>query len=158
MTSCGLNNGPLKGEGIYEARIACQLWSKDGTGRYDVGNPARLLIEHPYITQDKKDGDESAVQYIANMRDGAVAGFKYFKITEPTDITICISGVAKGEMLVSDTADFGKCVHVQVDVNERKSYYSVRLPEIYGETALYFKYLGEGKVDFFQFELKKGGE
>ena len=158
MTSCGLNNGPLKGEGIYEARIACQLWSKDGTGRYDVGNPARLLKEHPYITQDKKDGDESAIQYIANMRDGAVAGFKYFKITEPTDITICISGVAKGEILVSDTADFGKCVHVQVDVNERKSYYSVRLPEIYGETALYFKYLGEGKVDFFQFELKKGGE
>ena len=158
MTSCGLNNGPLKGEGIYEARIACQLWSKDGTGRYDVGNPARLLKEHPYITQDKKDGDESAIQYIANMRDGAVAGFKYFKITEPTDITICINGVAKGEILVSDTADFGKCVHVQVDVNERKSYYSVRLPEIYGETALYFKYLGEGKVDFFQFELKKGGE
>ena len=89
------------------------------------------------------------------MRDGAVAGFKYFEITDPTDIVICVSGVAKGEMLVSDTADFGRCVRLPVDVNDKKSYYSVRLPEIYGETALYFKYLGEGNVNFFQFELRK---
>ena len=39
VTSCGLNGGPLKGEGRYEARIACNLWSRDGVGRYDVSSP-----------------------------------------------------------------------------------------------------------------------
>lgn len=30
VTSCGLNGGPLSGTGRYEARIACNLWSKNG--------------------------------------------------------------------------------------------------------------------------------
>ena len=32
ITSCGLNQGALKGIGFYEARIACNLWSINGTG------------------------------------------------------------------------------------------------------------------------------
>jgi hypothetical protein len=32
------------------------------------------------------------------------------------------------------------------------------LPEIHGNAALYFKYEGEGSINFFQFELKKAGE
>ncbi len=158
MTSCGLNDGWLKGEGIYEARIACNLWSKEGTGRYDVGNPKKLLKEHPYITQDKKDGDVSARQYIANMRDGAVAGFKYFEITESTNIAIWLSGAGKGEMEVSDTPDFGKSVFIPVLVDSLNTKcFQAELPEVYGKTALYFRYVGEGSVNFFQFELKGRG-
>ncbi len=36
MTSCGLNGGPLSASGSYSAGIACNLWSKEGTGRYDA--------------------------------------------------------------------------------------------------------------------------
>lgn len=158
MTSCGLNEGSLRGEGIYEARIACNLWSKNGTGRYDVGNPKKTLREHPYITQDKKDGDLSAKQYIANMREGAVAGFKYFEIDGPTNITIEISGNGAGQMLVSDTEDFKKSVVISISVqSEEKKYFNAGLPDINGKSALYFKYEGEGKVNFFSFELKKAG-
>ena len=156
MTSCGLNKGPLKGEGRYEARIACNLWSKDGVGRYDVGNPRKRLKEHPYITQDKKDGDETARQYIANMRDGAVAGFKYFEIVEPTDITIQLNGNGSGEIQVSFTSDFEECVHIPVKViSQRPEYFHAKLPKMCGNAALYFKYKGEGSVNFFQFELKR---
>ena len=155
MTSCGLNDGPLKGEGVYEARIACNLWSKVGAGRYDVGNPGKLLKEHPYITQDKKDGDATARQYIANMRDGAVAGFKYFEITDPTEIGICLNGNGNGEMLVSNTADFKESVHIPISVSSQKwQYFNTELSEIHGNAALYFKYEGEGSINFFQFELK----
>ncbi|MDD5805464.1 MAG: family 43 glycosylhydrolase [Clostridia bacterium] len=117
MTSCGLNGGPLRGEGIYEARIACHLWAKEGTGRYDIGKPKKKLKDHPYFTQDKKDGDVNARQYIANMQDGAVAGFKYFEISDPTGITIELRGHGNGEMQVSDTASFENCVHIPVKVN-----------------------------------------
>lgn len=155
MTSCGLNDGPLNGEGVYEARIACNLWSKDGAGRYDVGNPGKLLKEHPYITQDKKDGDATARQYIANMRDGAVAGFKYFEITDQTEIGICLNGNGNGEMLVSNTADFKESVHIPISVSSQKwQYFNTELSEIHGNAALYFKYEGEGSINFFQFELK----
>lgn len=156
MTSCGLNDGPLVGEGIYEARIACNLWSKEGTVRYDVGNPKKLLKEHPYITQDKKDGDASARQYIANMRDGAVTGFKYFEMAEPVDMTVWVNGRGKGCMRVSDTADFEKsvCIPVEVAAQEISSFHA-KLPEFRGKSALYFRYEGEGYVNFFQFGLKK---
>lgn len=96
MTSCGLNGYPLKGEGRYKARIACNLWSKDGTGRYDCGNPKKRYADHPYFTQDGKDGDQEARQYIANMRDGSVAGFKYFDLSQTSEITIFVRGDAKG--------------------------------------------------------------
>ncbi len=78
ITSCGLNGRPLDAQGTYEARIACNLWSKSGAGRYDEGNPKKTLKDHPYFTQNEKDGDPNATQYIANLRDHAVAGYKYF--------------------------------------------------------------------------------
>lgn len=64
VTSCGLNGGPLDGIGEYEARIACNLWSKHGVVRYDKRFNKK---EHPYFTQSGRDGDPAAVQYIANM-------------------------------------------------------------------------------------------
>ncbi len=82
ITSCGLNNMPLPGTGTYEARIACNLWAKGHeTGRYDdggCGGQKKRFAAHPHFAQDEKDNAENARQYIANMQNGATAGFKYF--------------------------------------------------------------------------------
>lgn len=159
MTSCGLNDRPLKGEGIYEARIACNLWSKTGTGRYDVGNPGKLLREHPYITQDKKDGHESAKQYIANMRDGAVAGFKYFDISCPVRIRIKLKGEGEGKVLISDSMNFEKEVAIPVKAEKEEcNFISEDTLDQKEHTALYFKYQGSGKMDFLEFEFIKEEE
>lgn len=45
MTSCGLNDGPLKGEGEYPSFIACNIFTKDE--QMYVGGAG-----HPYIMQD----------------------------------------------------------------------------------------------------------
>ena len=37
---------------------------------------------HPYLTQEGKDREQGSDQYVANMCDGAVAGFKYFDLRE----------------------------------------------------------------------------
>ena len=72
------------------------------------------------------------------MRDGAVAGFRYFEITEPTSITVWLNGTGKGEMQVSDTADFRKSVHISVEVDSQNmKCFQAELPEIYGKSALY---------------------
>ena len=106
VTSCGLNGGPLAGRGRYEARIACNLWSKDGVGRYDGSNPRRRLKDHPYFTQTGADREGNGDQYIANMRDGAVAGFKYFQMGEACRLELEVSGSGGGVMQVSEPAAF----------------------------------------------------
>ena len=106
VTSCGLNDGPLKGIGKYPARIACNLWSGEGTGRYDCKAPKRAFAKHPYFTQTGKDRECDDTQYIANMLDGAVAGFKYFEMGKASRIFVEVRGKAEGVMQVSEKKDF----------------------------------------------------
>lgn len=155
LTSCGLNGGTLIGCGRYEARIACNLWSKEGTGRYDCKSPKKRFAKHPYFTQDGKDGEEKAQQYIANMRDGAVAGFKYFEIRQLRSISVELRGKAEGKILVSNRADF-KTIAASIDVSiNTTDYIWCQAPFVLseGKQALYVKFEGEGRVDFLSFEL-----
>jgi len=152
LTSCGLNRGPLKGIGCYEARIACNLWSRDGVGRYDGKRPRKTLADHPYFTQSGKDRDNNPDQYIANMRDGAVAGFKYFQIEENTKISVTTRGDGNGKMQVSDTPDFEKiCAEISLPDCTGGT---VLLKIEKGVRALYFRYRGTGAVDFISFQLQ----
>ena len=152
VTSCGLNGGPLAGKGEYPARIACNLWSKEGTARYDRKFDKE---KHPYLTQDKKDGDEGATQYIANMRDGAVAGFKYFDIQDAQYVRIFLGGQADGVMEVSDRPDFSAlCAQVKVKAEGRKAWTCAQMSLEQGVHPLYFRFTGQGAVDFYAFELK----
>lgn len=155
MTSCGLNGGPLKGRGTYGARIACNLWSKEGTGRYDSTHAKRLFATHPYFTQDKRDGDKTARQYIANMRDGATAGFKYFSVDALTEISICIRGNAEGVMTVTKDSE-GKATLAKIPVKKLREGWNEVSASAWcenGKTALYFHYAGEGSLDFLEFTL-----
>lgn len=77
ITSCGLNGEPLEGQGEYEARIACNLRSRLGAVPYEMGRA--IGPEHPYFTQEDVPGG-MPVQYIANLTNGAMAGFKYFRL------------------------------------------------------------------------------
>ncbi|MDR2079478.1 MAG: family 43 glycosylhydrolase, partial [Treponema sp.] len=99
MTSCGLNNGPLAGTGEYEARIACNLADKKGARLFWY--PGRKGGVHPYFTQSGEDRENSGDQYIANMRDGAWAGFKYFHFQDERNITVTVRGDARGVLRVS---------------------------------------------------------
>ena len=157
ITSCGLNGKPLDGIGKYEARIACNLWAKKGTARYDGAFNRIRLSGHPYFTQSGKDREEASDQYIANMRDGAVAGFKYFNLKEANAITIEVRGKAEGIIEVSTTDDFSE-INASVAVKVRRNItqkYEGKLRYTAGCRALYFRYSGKGYVDFLSFELRK---
>lgn len=154
VTSCGLNGGPLKGEGWYEARIACNLWSKEGVGRYDGGGVRKKLKDHPYFTQTGKDREGDGDQYIANLHDGAVAGFKYFDVRGLSRIVIEVRG-SGGRMEVSDTPDFQKvAASVEFGPSDRYVRYEVPIVLADGIRPLYFQYCGDGAVDFSAFCLK----
>lgn len=151
VTSCGLNGGPLEGTGGYPARIACNLWSSAGTARYDKPFNKKA---HPYFTQRGKDGDTDSVQYIANMRDGSAAGFKYFDIKAVNIINVRVSGKGLGVMEVSTDPDFSKIaaeIPIRPESSEKSFSGIARLEN--RKTALYFRYRGEGYVNFWSFEL-----
>ena len=152
VTSCGLNGGPLQGKGEYPARIACCLWGKEGTVRYDRKFDRD---RHPYFTQDKKDGDHSARQYIANMQDGSVAGFRYFDMKDAQYVRITLGGNASGTMEVSASPDFSviaACVPVKTEGQETQVCAQLSIPD--GVQPLWFRFTGEGRLNFYSFELR----
>ncbi len=152
VTSCGLNGGPLEGKGKYPAYIACCLWSREGTARYDKRFNKKA---HPYLAQNGRDGNQQAQQYIANMQSGAVAGFRYFEIDKLQQICVTVGGRAAGVMQVSTDVMFTKiCASVNVVAGGPCAEFCAPLEIEPGVQALYFRFQGEGNLDFYAFELK----
>lgn len=155
VTSCGLNGGPLRGEGTYEARIACNLWAKGGrVGRYDVGKPGRDLAEHPYFTQTGRDRMENGDQYIANMRDGAVAGYKYFALRGLAGISVSVRGSAGVMDVATDPAFEHILAAIPVEQSPVYRTYRAQAAAPDQTAALYFRYRGDGAIDFGAFTLE----
>ena len=151
-TSCGLNGGPLTGKGVYEARIACNLMSAKGTRFY--GAFRGLKGHEPYFTQTGKDRESNPDQYIANMRNGATAGFKYFALDSTRRIAISGKGNARGRMVVSTRMHGEPVASIDVTPSTRITTFPVAaLKPQSGTQALYFTFEGTGAFDFHQFEL-----
>ena len=152
MTSCGLNGGPLIGRGEYPAHIACNLFCKDEelyVGTYGAWMDGRF----PKITQDGKDGDEEP-GYIANMRDSATAGFKYFDCRGVKRVRIKVRGYAKGVFEVKTAWDGPAHGVIPVDFTNIWKEYAADIAIPDGVHALYFTYRGEGNAQLKSFALE----
>ncbi|MCR4950053.1 MAG: family 43 glycosylhydrolase [Solobacterium sp.] len=159
MTSCGLNGGPLKGTGVYPAAIACNLQSKKGAC---MSYPTMQTKSHPRLTQDGEDRECDPGQYIANMRNGSLAGFKYFDFESdrPETITLKIRGNADGVMRVYDREDSAvpvSVIRINVKGNKWKDV-SSNINVNGKKTPLFFRYEGKGSLDLFSFELTENSQ
>jgi hypothetical protein len=151
MTSCGLNDGPLCKKGEYEARIACNLMSKKGVVRYEVWGKIEDI--HPYFTQEGEDREDNPNQYIANLRDGGVAGFKYFDLSGVEKITVTIRGTGKGMICVGTEPGEAELVKIPVKASFKWKEYHGIINNGDGIRALFFEYEGDGIIDFLKFRL-----
>lgn len=151
VTSCGLNNGPLAASATYEARIACNLFGKVRNNYADFIGFSRKF---PYITQNGPDGDENSRQYIANMRNGFCAGFKYFKLSGKTAISVVSKGTSEGSIVVSSAKD-GVPLAV-IPVHPGRSWHESGKVSLVceGTVAIFFKYQGKGRLDLLSFTLE----
>ncbi|MBQ4232995.1 MAG: family 43 glycosylhydrolase [Lachnospiraceae bacterium] len=68
ITSCGLNEGPLKADGEYPAVIACNLTN----GHMPHGSNSVYAFHFPNVTNK---GDE---RFIGEIEDGTLIGYKHF--------------------------------------------------------------------------------
>lgn len=155
MTSYGLNDGPLAGKGTYEARIACNLSSGQGTFPYLKTREKDKKGVHPYFTQSGADREQDGDAYIANMTDGAWAGFKYFSFEgDENKISVTVRGTASGTLCVR-TARNGACA-AKIEVQPSAGYVSAgtvfSVPA--GVWPLFFEFSGSGAFDFGTFTIK----
>lgn len=155
MTSCGLNAGPLLGKGTYEARIACNLSSKQGTFGYCQTREKDKKKIHPYFTQSGVDREENPDQYIANMTDGAWAGYKYFSLAgDEKEITVKVRGIAEGHLLVTTQRGGKPVACIPVEKTKEWKDFSAKFSTLDGVHALYITYEGKGAIDFKEFAIK----
>ncbi len=162
ITSCGLNVGSLSGIGTYPASIACHLWSKDGAVHYEVGEKLKLP-EHPFFTQSGVDREENEDQHIANLCDGAVCGFKYFDLTDTREIIVEIEAQGEaevhGQLEVCTNENFEEKnilakMPIQIVADDKgRQNIGGEINKISGVQALYFRYIGSGCINFYNFTV-----
>lgn len=155
MTSCGLNGGPLKGEGTYPAHIACNLFT-DKPCVYTGGGDGNSFMDgcYPKITQDGGDGDENP-GYIANMRDTATCGFKYFDCKGVRRVGVRVRGYAGGSFAVKTAWDGPELGSIPVRYSNLWTdfFADITIPD--GVNAIYFTYRGHGVAQLASFTLER---
>lgn len=112
------------------------------------------MILLPYFTQSGADRQERGGQYIANLRDGAWCGFRYFSFDgSEKAITASVRGRAAGYLEVR--YDLRLPPAASLPVRPAEDWTEVRgktaLPE--GTRPLYFTFRGSGSLDFQSFEI-----
>lgn len=150
ITSCGLNGGPLEGKGEYEARIACNLFSKKGVRFYTFKTPKGC---HPYFTQSGEDRENNPDQYISNFCDGATAGFKYFRFAGTNKVSVKVSGKAEGVMYVRQELNGLNVAEIKIHPCKKRTYFSADFSGEDGVKGLYFIFRGKGRFNFYNIKL-----
>ncbi len=173
ITSCGLAQDVLPGVGTFDAGIACNLFlsnlSESGISAYNYDKESNDLTEaekelHPFFTQSGNDREETPDQFIANMRNGACCGYKYFAFDGTDTIKLRIRGHATGKLYVFtkpvlpknpvDTADAAACIIVDINSEEWKNVAETFTP-VFGTKPIFLLYSGEGSMDLRSFSLEK---
>lgn len=159
ITSCGLNGGPLPAKNTYQSYIACHLTEKDREAVGHVVEPGpgekvpRLPEEMPYITEeDNADYEKGLKPYIANLREGAVAGFKYFAFDgDEKKITLELRGTGTVQVLL-DEPDGEMAASVTVDSDRWEKRAGV-LTKVTGVHSVYVK-VTEGILEFASIKIE----
>ena len=111
--------------------------------------------EHPYFTQSGEDREKDGDQYIANLQDGAWAGFKSFSFSgEEKEISVIVRGDAVGTLSVSGSLGGSSLAQLPIEPSMGWVQVSARLEAPKGTTAIYFTYHGQGAMDFTEFVIE----
>lgn len=152
MTSCGLNGGPLVGYGEYPAYLACNLFCKEES-LYTDWSASWMNNQFPKITQDGRDGDEEP-GFIANMKDSATAGFKYFECKDTRLTAIKVRGYCNGAFEVKTAWNGPVLGRIPVKYTNIWTEFPADIAIPDGVQAIYLTYTGPGSANLASFTLK----
>lgn len=148
MTSQGLYGKPLPLDTFYEAGVACVLYGRNGACKTTFTNKQ----SHPYITQEGVDRENDPNQYVANIRNGTIIGYRYFDLTNADSITVTMKGFAHHGILFVSTTEDGAAIG-EIPIRFFTSQQTAKLHGISGVSALYFRYEGFGRLDLMKIKI-----
>ncbi|MBR5288477.1 MAG: family 43 glycosylhydrolase [Clostridia bacterium] len=151
MTSCAGRETPLHGEGEYPAYIACHLLARDEEAYVD-GTSGWMDCRFPKITQEGGDGDENP-GYVCNLRDGAMAGFRYFDLKGVKAVSVKTRCYADGFVAVKTAWDGEALCRIPVHYANVWTTGTAQCALPDGVHALYFAFEGEGSLSLGSFTL-----
>lgn len=102
----------------------------------------------------KEDSQNDPSQYIHNLKDGSVAGFKYFHFDDLDSLSVTTRGPGKG--LLGVYTELGKTPIAKIHVSpstEWQTFEANVSGSVVGEQPLFFRYEGPGTIDFKAFAL-----
>jgi hypothetical protein len=152
MTSCGSIEEPLVGKGEYPTYLACNLFCNEESIYTDFSG-AWMNNQFPKITQDGKDGDKE-IGYIANMKDSATAGFKYFECNGIKKVKIKTRGYCRGKFEVKTSWDGPALGSILVEFSNIWKEYEADIVIPDGIQSLYLTYRGSGSASLASFTLE----
>ena len=129
VTSCGLNDGPLKAEGRYPAVICCNLTN----GKMPHISNQRTYAHIPYISSGNNE------RFIAQIIDDTLIAYKYFEFDGKTKL---IFNCRKGKGTFEVSIDNEKSI-TMIDIEESEDWkeFSTTL-DLKGTYPLYVRYKG----------------
>ncbi len=145
ITSCGLNGGPLKGEGDYPAAMACHLFGPNRELYAGAGQP-RICRESP---------DDVGPGWIEGLSDGFTAGFRDFRFDGTSRVEVVTRGYGHGAFLVRAAFEgpvLGRIPAESSNVWERRGT-DIPLPD--GVHGLWLTWEGSGALQLQTVGLKR---
>lgn len=154
VTSCGLNGKPLSGKGSYEARTACLLGCDAGMISSDGALKKDKEQLRPYFTQTGEDREDNGDQYIANLKDNAWCGFRYFAFDgSESRIRVSVRSTSYGVLTVHSDLNSEPLAEICVRPGTEWAEYAGDFAAPAGTQPLYFVFHGTGSLDFNCFEI-----
>ncbi len=145
ITSCGLNDGPLKGTGVYPAVICCNLTN----GHMPHSSNKKQEVQIPYIGSE---GDERMVK---DIRDHTMIGYKYFAFEGTSEVILTVRGKGEGIFEVRTDPDGPVLGHAAVQESAGWKELVIPVSSLTGVKPLYLLYTGSGTADLLKLELKQ---
>ena len=144
ITSCGLNGGPLEGNGKYPAAICCHLY-----GRKTARLGTKKAHKYSRVIEEKDE------VFLHDIDDGTVVGYKYFRFNGTKKLSLTMRGAGTGSIEIMTQEDGPILGRIAVSPNDNWHDQTVQIPFTDGNQALYLRFLGKGKIDLLELEFKE---
>ena len=144
ITSCGLNDGPLAGSGTYPAVICCNLTN----GQMPHSSNQKQAIAIPFI------GSGNGEQFICDIRDNTLIGYKYFAFSDLQSVTLRVRGEGNGVFRISTEPDGAPAGEAVFDGAAQWTNLEIPVSGISGVKPLYIRYGGSGRADMLEVTLR----
>lgn len=143
VTSCGLNGGPLKAEGVYPAVICCNLTN----GKMPHGSNKKIKKPIPCVNSDKSE------RFLHHIGNGTWIGYKYFHFTGEVKISVTFRGQGNGKLNICRNLNGPALASISVIPGETWQEGMASVPFTSGDSPLFFHYVGKGTIDILQYTL-----